>query len=381
MDTLVGDLRFLLDQHFSTIEDIFINNVSRINTKNVKVSVRLGDWKSTLYHLQRWRYQEFIFEQAYYGACQRGDYELMQLFDYDFTMKGKNSIKIKVSLKHLAKYRHYELIDTKILPKFGIRGVLQFPILQGLIAANEFDIIKSGKYVEINSNNLQQYHSGVGGCIRTALKYNRKEILDFFESIGGDALIQEHGYNVVIGTIKGSQPINITDIKQYIDDLDFALDLLIKSHRFDLAEELAGSDFDRRLRYAVGLVKADRHDLLKKLLKLECVDSKRYNTFLTRLYLEIDDLNHFKICHKRSSIDYEQLVVYAINCSSLNVLKYLFEIDKDKDHCYNGLGPIKDPKIIDLIIEKRNKGNRFFGTHFFIENNLRQGYNLIVKLW
>lgn len=368
MDTLVRDLTVLIDKHLSSVEDIFLNNVYKENSKNIKVSVRLNDWRSTLYHLQRWRYQEFIIEQAYYGACQCGDYNLMQLFNPNTTL-------YKESVKHLAKYKHYDLIDT-LLPSINNLTInIKYLILRGLIAANEIDVIKNEKYADVHELvYVRAFWNDAGKCIQTAVKYNRTEILDFFIRKCNGSLPTVHQRHIMIGKIKGSQEISIDEISLF-PNITTNIDLFIKYNRFDLAEQLIDSVFEKKLKYAVGLIKADRRDLLDKLLiRQEGVDLNTHNKFLTRLYIETNDLQHFKSYYQLKLIPHNQMVLHAIHSSAVDVLKYLIDMNKPVHIFCDTL--IKDPRIVDIIKEYNNI--KIEKVSMFENYNRAAGYNLIA---
>lgn len=377
MDTLVSDLHFLLDQHFSTIEDIFINNVHRVNSKNVKVSVRLGDWKSILYHLQRWRYQSFIRRKACYGACQRGDYELMKLF-----WPHLHTDNITEIFRHLAKYKHYSIIEMFDFRKYS--KDLEFPfyvnydhlyyLVDGLIAGDDIETIKSMKYVEIDRHFLDCNSDHISMLVETIYKYNRMEILKYFLSINPKFLHIHHNENIIIGKIKSFHNLTSDDIGETPKSRN-VFNTLVKYNHFELSKPWIRSDFERIVVYAVGLIKAGKHDLLEQLANNSC------NGLLLklRLSIEFDDLENFKNYYGLNLILFKDMVECAIRCSSLTILRYLFDVNKSDDIVLNSL--IKDPRIVDMLVEQSNKGRRVIAIEskgFKYVHALR-GYDLIVK--
>lgn len=79
MDTLPQDLTKLLNQHLTSVEDVFINNQTRNKHKNIKTAVQSIDWESMMYFLQRYEYQDQILTECYLAAHRCGHSEIMNL--------------------------------------------------------------------------------------------------------------------------------------------------------------------------------------------------------------------------------------------------------------------------------------------------------------
>lgn len=58
MNTLPQDLTRLIDNHFTAIDDVFINRQFHNECRNIKMAVRMENWKDILYFLQRYEYQD-----------------------------------------------------------------------------------------------------------------------------------------------------------------------------------------------------------------------------------------------------------------------------------------------------------------------------------
>lgn len=77
METLITDLKNLLNNHLSLLEDIFLNNQVYLKPKTIWFAVRTKNWKELLYFLQRYEGQTSTLIEVYSAACQLGDKELM----------------------------------------------------------------------------------------------------------------------------------------------------------------------------------------------------------------------------------------------------------------------------------------------------------------
>lgn len=77
MNSLIADLKNVLNNHLTTVEDVFINHQDHCKLKNIRMVVRMNDWKGILYFLQRYEYQTSIILEIYSEARLIGDKKLM----------------------------------------------------------------------------------------------------------------------------------------------------------------------------------------------------------------------------------------------------------------------------------------------------------------
>lgn len=94
MNTLISDLKNLLDNHLTTVEGVFINYEDHCKPKNIKLAVRINDWRGILYFLQRYEYQTSVLIEAYLEAQQLGDRKLMELL-YPQKIKDPEYLRVK----------------------------------------------------------------------------------------------------------------------------------------------------------------------------------------------------------------------------------------------------------------------------------------------
>lgn len=217
MNGLVLDLVDLLRQHLTTVEDIFIVGTDDCLTKNIKVAVRTRNWKSILYYLQRYDYNDKVVLKMYCAACESGYIDWMgwSLFMRDNMFlpipyeEPFRHLRARYTIKYLAKGSHYGLLDSYIktidskLDDYD-RFKLASSVAEGLIINGDIDnhslvykyYIDKSIYEEVGCTykifkhqriKLMEYELPWATCVRGLLRAGRYSILD------------ENGWNLIKG--------------------------------------------------------------------------------------------------------------------------------------------------------------------------------------
>lgn len=158
MNTLVLDLWNLVSNHFTTVEDVFINYHDHIELKKVNIAVRTGDVGGMLYFLQRYEYQRQTINVMYWIAHQSNNTKLMNLlktrynldvlaiigyyqFVHNILKTTTTVIKIGVNkLKKIKANLGIKYRDVKwLLDRVNIYGYLD--IVETLASHNNFDVL------------------------------------------------------------------------------------------------------------------------------------------------------------------------------------------------------------------------------------------------
>ena len=175
MNTLVNDLKILIDKHLSTIEDLFINNQTYEQIKTIKKAIKRLNWKWILYFLQR--YQRSILEEAYNAAQCVENKELMDIFESMFGQKKCINWNRYKKFEYLAKTGQYDKLDQmKIISEQGSK----LRILSGLVICGDLETIKSNRYgnLILTIKNFATQHL----VLYKIYKHNRLNILEYIKS-------------------------------------------------------------------------------------------------------------------------------------------------------------------------------------------------------
>lgn len=351
METLISDLKNLLDNHLSLLEDLFLNYQDHSKPKNVKVAVRTGDWKGVLYYLQRYEYQKFIKIQAYYGACQLGCVELMKRFEIDEITKSKG-------LKYLAKRGHYQLINqysSKIQLQFNYR------ILEGIVVSGDMEKIRefilnnpdlygyhlSDVYYKIGKHNLGldlinmlkefipfEYCIGqlkrILGISRENLflmfKYNKIEAIYIYNFLTKDGNDFKDLYDGMIHTLGMKYDI----VKNWAILLVF----LGKFDRMEDTTRVIQENFDDSAALICSVIK----DIVCAAVRIDNLD----------LFIKYYQPEHIKTA-----------MAIAIDYNSIKILQYLFNnhVVSELNFFPDGINQLSDPRIVRMLVEYLNKYN------------------------
>lgn len=388
MNTLITDLKLLIENHLTIVEDNFLNYVVNTKTKNIKHAVRENNWKSILYYLQRYRYQKNICQQAFHGACQQGNLKLMNLFRPDGNLIS--------GARHLAKYKHYDLIDSLLVNNRLAYHRLQ--ILQGLIASNDLETIKSGKYIDFNRNPII-----IGNFIASyaylIYKYNRIEILEYINSkipgIFDQRYCQSH---IVMGKAKGNQDLDLAEVKSAFDETNpfpnNTIKILTESGYHDIVERMIASIeyehyknefktvifhpdyFDsKRALYIINLFKIGRNDLAEKyILKYH----HRKDIIMMMVAIGMDDLDLFNKHYEDGLVSFYSMVQKAIDNSAYRVLQIILDLHKNEDIKLEVL--VSDPRVVDILKQELTNGRKIKPYPNFFAASKEYGYNLIFDI-
>lgn len=387
MNTLIPDLKLLLENHLTTVEDVFLNHQTKCNTKNIKRAVRTGDWKSTIYYLQRRRYQTNTYRNAYYGACQKGDLELMKLFDPDD--------KVVMGFKHLAKYRHYDLIDHLLITNSSF--LCKFAILTGLIIGDDLETIKSCKYIDLRRySNI--FENVAITLVNRIYKYNRMEILEYINSkipgVSNTPVFQRHE---VLGRAKNGQQLDLQEVEFAFDGkiTDYEIKVLTECGHYDIVEGVIASleencrargglqllvyhsnHFDyKRASYITSLLKVGRRDLVEIYISRY---PNKINVIMLTVAIYTDDLDLFTKHYEDGLISFHDMIVKAVDSSSCRVLKTILNLNKKEDIKLNIL--VRDPRVVDILKEQLTSGRKIIPGPDFSKYNRKYGFNLILDI-
>lgn len=383
MNTLITDLCLLIDKHLTVIEDNFLNKKFNQKTKNIKHAVRDGDWKSTLYYLQRYEYQQSIIWQAYYGACQRGDECLINLFLF-FCDEAKNvrrsNVRLAQGLAYLAKYKHYQLFN-KLKSDDAYE---EFSIMFGLIAANDLDAIK--KYIDFTECAAGSTVSGyiVGKCIQTLFKINNPDMIEYVRSIRPHLF--EGAYHqryIILGKASGLQPLTYDEVKSVFGSGICRSDVhwLTKFGYYDIVEKFVLdeniSSNELKSSYVVGLLTKNKSDLVDSFLN-KIMDDEDRSIIMILVAAEMDDVDLFKKYYsERFSRLTNKIVDIITTKASFKICKYLADENIIGD-TFGTINSFEDPKFARLILTSF----KAVRVSIFLPMNCNaNGYNIVAKLF
>lgn len=379
MDTLIADLKLLLENHFTVVEDNLLNNKTKTLLKNTRKSIRIGDWKTVLYFLQRYEYQVYSVMQAYYGACQKGDEQLINLFSSRF----KN--KPIYGLRHLAKYKHY-----KILNKLKTSDPSEdFVILDGLICGNDLETLKSKELIDLDKyqneivvgdNTYRLYE-----CIELLFKHNNPEMIDYVRSkflpIFNSGVVDRY---IMRGKIQGHQVLNYDVLKQCVMNKFYMSDVycLTKFGHYEIVERLIDefypNDDNYIAQYVQTLMMNNRTDLVESYFTKHLRDVMR-DVIMLLVALRTNNLELFEK-HYTSKIylSIERITELAIEYSAYNIVWYLFSNKKFDANLVSIKYSIRDPRLARLLIQHM-PSYRFSRSHI-VRECIAHHYDIVAKI-
>lgn len=399
MNTLILDLIHLVDQHLSTTEDVLINLQTHPRIiDNPYRSVKRKDWKAMLYHLQRNEYQKNTLKYLYFGACRIGDVCLMNLLckskswkDHgvyylakgchykliDEITKGLNSNYAKIQcIQPLAAHKQYGLLDQVLsdLGSYADEYRSTVGILFGLVKANDLEMIKSKKYGIIS------YEDMVLNCAFYLIgKYDRKEIMDYFESQCPGITAGNQGI-LIKGKIKSRLVITEDDLNVMVDDNVIEL-IPIKELTINGYHELARSVIlkhknpELTKEYVQGLVLAN--------LTQYYGDLNLDPTAVIIAAMDIDDIELFKKFYDPLTMNYSVTILNVMACKSPQILHYLFDTVseiKQEDLKSWGLPVIEDPRIARMLASEIKRGRQVPVLNDIIDLTKDYGCDVSAKI-
>lgn len=372
MNTLIVDLKDLLENHLSTLEDIFLNHEVHSKPKNVKVAVRTGDWKGALYYLQRYEYQKFIKMQVYYGACQAGHVALMKRFEIDENTKTEG-------LKYLAKGGHYQLIDQS-LQHINYRKL----ILEGIVVSGNTEKIKEfiSNNPDLRTHHLPEVYYKIG-------KHNLG--LDLI-----DMLLRNFApipYEYIIGGLRRILGISKNNLFLIFDynkiEAIYVHNFLIKNDNnienlYDGMIQTFGMKGNTVKIWAMLSIFLGKFINMEDTVKVICKNFP-YNTIqeIVDATIRIDNLDLFIKCHSSEPEKIEASIATAIDHNSTKILQYLFDnhIINELYFIPGGVNQLSDPRIARMYVQYMNKYNiRLVGLDIMYNCAIAHGCDVVADI-
>lgn len=360
MNTLIFDLRNLVDNHLSLLEDLFLNYQNHSKPKNVKISIRMKNWKSMLYYIQRYEYQTSILVDAYAGACQLGDRNLMERL-YPHKVFDPKNFKLKM-LKHLARGGCYDLIDgliDNLKCKHTHFCKQHMDILVGLVARGDLEMIKSNKYFCCGIIDMLVF-------ICKVYKYNHKEIIDYCKCERLDVL-----YRVETKTITDK---DIKLIKKYDGTIYYRtiLNILIKNKDTDLINKLG---YDRSSYYF-----ADKLIASRWLEELEpMLENKSGNAIIRNAAIKNDNLElYIKTYRSTTWSPYDIMLI--LQSGAYMILEYVLKTYPVNIGAASLPPVINDPRIARMVVDYCQSNTPQFNLNEMIMAANRHNHDEVAKI-
>ena len=340
MNTLVDDLRTLVNKHLSSIEDVFVNNRTFDELKTIKKAIKNLNWKWILYFLQR--YQRSILRQAYMISFSIENSELIKYFEPMFTEKERRWLPCYYNrLKYITKSGQYDKLDQlRLLPvhKNFDEAMSKLHILKGLIIRNDLKTIKSNRYGDLVINGVANLRS----VVFKIFKHGRFEILDYIENKG---IVISDDY-LLIAKLEYGHVISKTDVDMLGPGMNACADedvvkALAESNYYEYAEELVEKDQPLVLTYIDGLVFRKRFDALEIFKSKTNIDKQEIALAIVQASFIHDNLELFiKYIYNCN------LEVFLLSNNSFKILAYII----DTKMCIKlNIEYISDPRIIKML--------------------------------
>lgn len=113
MDTLVLDLQCLISNHLTIVEDVLVKYCNHYELKNIETVVRVSDWRSILYYLQRYGYRAHILKTIYLMAMYRNNNDkLTNLLGARYNLDLKTISDVKQNIKAKREFGGYYSIGS-----------------------------------------------------------------------------------------------------------------------------------------------------------------------------------------------------------------------------------------------------------------------------
>lgn len=373
MNTLIIDLLNLIDNHLTVVEDNFLNNQSNNKTKNLKTAVCVGDWKSVLYYLQYYEYQDCTIREAYYGACQLGNMKLIDLF------ASMLETKPIYGLKYLAKYKHYALIDKSIIST----QTQDFMIIEGLICGNDLEMLKSKQLVDLDKYHLHNLnnilHQYLYELFELLFKYNNPEMINYVRSKPLFSINNEKVERAInIGKLRAGQLLSYEQLRTsfYNNILYFnEVDYLTRNGQYQIVEklidELHPSSNARKAEYVQSLINNNRMDLVEAY-----VSKHRKNKIMLLVALRTDNVELFQKHYSPSdSLTIDRMLKILLERSAYKICSYLF--DNNKIEVVPIVKPFKNPKLARLLVQRAPKIEL---SNNLVERCIASGFDVVADI-
>lgn len=316
MNTLPQDLTRLLNQHLTTVEDVFINHQDHNQSKNIKMAITSGNFKAVMYFLQL-----RLLNDICLLTFRTNNNELMDLFGKRYDLDFYKMLKSHPYLDRHAEYKNTERYDTirNIKTNWGIRHCYarwvlvefaQVPhIITNLSNEKDFNVVMNSM-TDYLVDNGRNYHVIRCWAAILALLKRDNELKEFIK-------IQ---HQLVVGLILD---------KSY---LDFHIQTI---------NNMILSAFAR--------------------------------TDNLELFVEFFEL-------LGSNVDMNNILADAFHFGSCKVVKYILEVHNPKVYIYHwgSNGPISDPRIARMIVN--HKGLLISGLSDLIDSCEIQHYNVVTKI-
>lgn len=296
MDSLPTDLSRLVDNRLTANQSVLFRYHDVEHIDNVKKAIETKDWKWILeYTRDDKTLDQIVYEKAYAKSCQYGLVDLMAIFEQKIKVEyGINNIK----LKYFAKGSQFDLLDEFIaIHGLNIRGL--WFIYEGLVIANEVEIIKSRKYSSRFDKQIQEGTSDIIAVAHNKLSYrlgkhNREDILKFLKN-GEPLRIYLVKTLLYYGRVRSGHPIDETEFSKYLDrgGIDYALlELIGKNSQYHgLCEQMILSDENLAKPYFVGLLLDQWYQRIESILE----NNQSLVSIALKASTEVDDIVIFSM--------------------------------------------------------------------------------------
>lgn len=351
MNTLPNDLHRLINKHLSSVDDLFLfDHQQNSQPKNIIKAVVDKNWRWVLYYLQRYQHQTYIYGQAFLGACELGDVELMERF---YINNGSHEW-YRDGAFYLTKGRHYDLFDSYVSNgTIILTSLVHVGINHGLSMNSDLETILATKYGCIDLFMMAYYNQ----------KYNRyNEMEDTNEEL--------YLYESLLGKIAGRRPVSIYEIENALQipgsgiqfsrrdhyRSDKRQKIIYKLARYgyhDVLDTIFGSRYPTKFALKAvihGLMKAKFFDYIDTLVSRIELPKNVVEYILAKCSIYTDNLEMFMKYYKAQH-KYSECIYMAIE-HSLIILRYLLQLETKetiKNRWYKCKNNVIDPRVARLL--------------------------------
>lgn len=305
MNILPTDLLGLIDRQLAASQQVALRYSDVEKQCNPKKAIESGNWGWILeYTRDDKNYYQGLYEKAYAKSCQLGDMKLMTIFESKIADKEKLDA---ITFKYLAKGSQIKLLDSLIASRGGIGETDVGFIYEGLVIANEFDIIKSRKYTALfdgSSEPTRIYFPINRGMSYRLGKYNRDSMVEFIKQNEPRMRLCPHFY--YIGKTKAGHPLDEEMFSNY-------LNILARDYKTDF---FGGCAANRLVLQEIGKNPA-YHGICEQKILTDHIFAKQYFIGLLKgeWYQKFDTIlkSHLDLVSLalEASIDMQDLVIFS----------------------------------------------------------------------
>lgn len=356
MDSLIPDLRTLIDKHLQTLEDVFINHQDHTKLKNIKKAVKLKNWNSIIYFLQRYRYQQSIISEAHCAAIGYRYRDLQKLFNiqtpvaYDFVYS-------------IAKGKYYKTLDEFINASIKYTYDYRYAMTTGFIANNDIAAIKSGQYEHPRNLTSDMFK-------KLSRSSKKIEIIEYYRELELFKPYMDVECRIISGLQIDEKDINLNDYPY--PDREHVIINLVKRGYTELIEKIIYQRNDSLEKFAFleGLVKANRHAKVDEFFSRSGCGYEGIRSTICKAAVDIDNLQLF-IRYFDPNQDYLHILFDdAVRNESYCVLKHILEHNYCTDIEIHKSICVEDPKVAELLVKHNIKieldKNRYVQSRFNI---------------